>query len=232
MFEGDQSVRRQLPADVDVGNRPDGLGEAGDDRPSFFEWVCRRFGGSGLGTANVLRQNTPSRTGPRDRREIQTQFPGQPAGRRSGAHRTFRSGRRALGGSARGLGGRFRGKHRGLWLPLGDGGFEGKLQFGFVGGDIGQHGFHRGGFAFLDGDFLEETVAGGLDLGVGLLGLDLDHRFTLDDGIAFLLDPSHDGPLFHGDGQLGQLDCLHIPSSVVSGREICRWKPVSASEFW
>ena len=178
----------------------------------FCERVFRRFGGSGLRPVNVRRQDAPSGTGSRDGGEIQAQFPGQTAGRRSGAHRAFRSGCRTLRGSVRGLGGRFRGNYLGLWLQLGDGGFKRGLQFRFVAGDIGQHGFHRCGFTFLDGDYLEEAVAGGLDLGIGLLGFDLDHGFTLGDGVAFLLEPSHDGPFFHGDGQLRQLDGLHVTS--------------------
>jgi hypothetical protein len=77
-----------------------------------------------------------------------------------------------------------------------------------LGGDLGQHGPHIDGVA-LDGMDLDHGPAGGRrDLGVDLVGGDLDEDLVGLDGVPLLFVPLQDGALGHRLAHLRQGD-LH-----------------------
>ena len=76
----------------------------------------------------------------------------------------------------------------------------------------------RDGRALLDEDLLEDARERRRNLGVDLVGDDLDQRLVLRDGVAGLLQPLADRPLGHALAELGHRHLGHWSFLRVAGR--------------
>jgi len=162
---------------------------------------------------DVVPGHTPAHAGTPERGRVDVVLGGQLADRRGepGVLAAVRGLRYGLG-----LGlGRPAGGGLGGWdLGVGDAGFF------FLGGrcrcrrggrrlDLGDHGPDPDGLAFGDRDLDQLALERGGDLGVDLVGHDLNQRLVALDHVAFLLEPLVDGALGHRLAELRHLDLGH-----------------------
>ncbi len=70
----------------------------------------------------------------------------------------------------------------------------------------GEGGAYLDGLVLLDQDLLKDSGDGGRDLGVDLVGRDLEERLVDRDTVADLLEPTCDGALGDALAELGKDD--------------------------
>src|SRR5437763_900132 len=149
-----------------------------------------------------------------DRRGVDAVLLSQPA--HGGAEpaflllRGFRGGPAAIGGRG---GGRRSRSCRGLRRRLG-GGARSRRRLRL---DLGDLGAHVDGAALGDRDLDQRALEGRGNLGVDLVGHDLDQGLVPLDEVAFLLQPAVDGALGDGLTELRHLDGGYAHASIVVG---------------
>ena len=106
--------------------------------------------------------------------------------------------------------------HRGLVVSGLRLGGSGALLFGRL--DHRDLGVVRDGGALLDEDLLQDARERRRDLGIDLVGDDLEQRLVLLDGVAWLLEPLADRPLGHALAELRHRHLGHWSFLRVAGR--------------